>query len=82
MGMIASSSYTLSKHIFDFFDAFTYVLKRKKKKDYCHPKKITRDDRHLFFFGGAYQRFSSLKVPSNEHAQPKCPSAHCPQFFR
>jgi len=75
MGLVASSSYTLSKHIFDFSTLPSTFQNAKRKKDYCYPKEITRDDRHLFFFGGAYQRFSSVKVPSNEHAQTKCPSA-------
>jgi len=60
---------------------FCYKLQgAKRKKNTVIPRtflaKIAIEDFiSALHFGGAYQRFSSLTAPNEEHAQTKCPYA-------
>jgi len=79
MGSVATSFYTPSNRTSIFRRFHLSYKAQKEKKEYGYPKKISCEDRHLFYFCLTFRRripaVSSLTVPSEEHAQTKCPSA-------
>ena len=71
MGLVATYFYTLRNHI-SIFGRFRLSYKAQKEKKtivFISQDRFLANIAIVLFLPGAYQRFSSLTVPSAEHAQ-------------